>query len=94
MPEETMTLDRLTPNEVAVIKAIRQWRKFPASRFLQTDDRAASCRLAATALTHEAQRLTRTDAEGDALDRVNPGNRPRDDAFGNIEIGRQTLDVQ
>ena len=29
MPEETMTLDRLTPNEVAVIKAIRQWRKFP-----------------------------------------------------------------
>ena len=29
MLENTMTLDRLTPNEVAVIKAIRQWRKLP-----------------------------------------------------------------
>lgn len=29
MSENIMTLERLTPNEVAVISAIRQWRKFP-----------------------------------------------------------------
>jgi hypothetical protein len=27
--QNIMTLDRLTPNEIAVIKSIRQWREFP-----------------------------------------------------------------
>ena len=43
MPEETMTLDRLTPNEVAVIQAIRQWRKFPDDPVHLTAEMPSNC---------------------------------------------------
>ena len=67
---------------------------FARRDFGQAQDRARECRLAATALPHQAQRFAAIDLEAHAVDGLYPAHHARQHAAPNREVLAQVVDLE
>src|SRR4051812_1693293 len=72
------------PHDVAPFE-----QHLPGSRFYQSEDRSAGCRLSAAGLPDKSQRLACRDIEADVIHRAHYGAVTREHAPADIKMLRQ-----